>query len=225
MEYHLCQGGKAIILLDGLPSVPHQKEVMTRFSRLGYSVFFPRYKGTWESKGNFLEKTPAFEIDQLIYSLKKGITLDGKKEIFKEINILSTSFGGAVALCLENKKLIHKCICLSPVYSFLKIEEMNSIGKYLEEYFSGSYRFSSDNWRNLTSGKILNPSSFKKKYSSKYLMIGGEDDKTINFEDLKKFSVLKNIKVAKIATKGHLNFSDLKDNFFDIVIEFLTNDV
>ena len=43
-----------IILLDGLPSNPLSKnQLMQKLAEYNYDVFFPRYEGTWESKGDF----------------------------------------------------------------------------------------------------------------------------------------------------------------------------
>ncbi len=40
---------KVVILADGMPSVPSKKSVLEYFSKKGFWVFHPRYRGAWES--------------------------------------------------------------------------------------------------------------------------------------------------------------------------------
>lgn len=79
----------AIILLDGLPSNPSSKDnLMQELSDRGYDVFFPRYEGTWESKGIFLERIPSETIIEFIEMLKAGKNIEDKKEQINKIFLL-----------------------------------------------------------------------------------------------------------------------------------------
>src|SRR3989338_5923132 len=64
--------GKAIILCDGCPSLPNKKLLAEFFARKGYWVFHMRYRGTWESAGEFLKKSPALAVDDVILGMQKG---------------------------------------------------------------------------------------------------------------------------------------------------------
>ena len=44
---------RAVIICDGAPSVPSKSTLAGFFARKGYWVFHMRYRGTWESSGEF----------------------------------------------------------------------------------------------------------------------------------------------------------------------------
>jgi hypothetical protein len=49
---------RVIILCDGMPSIP-RKQLLSEFLAVkGFWVIYPRYRGTWESDGQFLERSP-----------------------------------------------------------------------------------------------------------------------------------------------------------------------
>jgi hypothetical protein len=49
---------KLIILCDGMPSIPRKPQLSEFLSRKGFWVIYPRYRGAWESTGEFLAKSP-----------------------------------------------------------------------------------------------------------------------------------------------------------------------
>src|SRR5438309_797536 len=57
---------KAIILCSGMPTMPSKKRLMNFLADQGYWVFFPRYRGTWESGGEFLKASPAKDINDVV---------------------------------------------------------------------------------------------------------------------------------------------------------------
>src|SRR5579884_2912321 len=63
---------KVIILCDGMPSVPSKQPLAEFLARHGYWVFYPRWRGAWESDGTFLEKSPAEDIADVISGIEKG---------------------------------------------------------------------------------------------------------------------------------------------------------
>ena len=96
----------------GLPSNPSSKgQLMQELSGHGYDVFFPRYEGTWESKGTFLERTPSEAIIEFIKILKKGISTGNKEYLAGKIFLLGASFGGGVALDIATKYTVDN-ICV-----------------------------------------------------------------------------------------------------------------
>ena len=64
---------KVIILCDGMPSTPRKQPLMQFLSLKGYWVFYPRYRGAWESDGQFLEKSPHEDILDIVSELPKGV--------------------------------------------------------------------------------------------------------------------------------------------------------
>src|SRR3989344_7029796 len=63
---------KVIILCSGMPSVPAKTDLMEFFAKKNYWVFYPRYRGTWESGGGFLKGLPHKEILEIISQLPRG---------------------------------------------------------------------------------------------------------------------------------------------------------
>jgi len=56
-----------------MPSIPSKQPLMEFLSRNGYWVIYPRYRGAWESAGQFLEKSPHEDILDIIADLPKEI--------------------------------------------------------------------------------------------------------------------------------------------------------
>jgi dipeptidyl aminopeptidase/acylaminoacyl peptidase len=57
---------KVIILCDGMPGMPRKQALMEFLAAKGYWVFYPRYRGSWESGGKFLQKSPERDILDVI---------------------------------------------------------------------------------------------------------------------------------------------------------------
>src|SRR5947209_18180919 len=64
---------RVIILCDGMPSVPRKQPLMQFLSAKGYWVFYPRYRGAWESGGQFLDRSPHEDILDVVAELPKGV--------------------------------------------------------------------------------------------------------------------------------------------------------
>src|SRR5690348_13858549 len=64
---------KVIILCDGMPSIPRKQPLVEFLSGKGYWVFYPRWRGAWESGGQFLENPPHYDIFDIVSELPKGI--------------------------------------------------------------------------------------------------------------------------------------------------------
>ncbi|HEV2174645.1 MAG TPA: hypothetical protein VGR71_13805, partial [Nitrospira sp.] len=48
---------KLIILCDGMPSIPRKQSLSKFLASKGFWVIYPRYRGAWESGGEFLRKS------------------------------------------------------------------------------------------------------------------------------------------------------------------------
>ena len=95
---------KAIILCDGMPSVPTKQPLAEFLARRGYWVFYPRWRGAWESGGRFLEKSPVEDVADVITGISKGVIRENAfGQVFKpspdEIFVIGGSFGGATSTC------------------------------------------------------------------------------------------------------------------------------
>src|SRR5437868_13149385 len=64
---------RVIILCDGMPSIPRKQDLAEFLANKGYWVFYPRYRGAWESGGKFLERSPHEDILEVVDALSKDI--------------------------------------------------------------------------------------------------------------------------------------------------------
>ena|ERR1700690_2779014 len=64
---------KVIILCDGMPSIPSKQPLVKFLAAKGYWVFYPRWRGAWESGGQFLAKSPHLDILDVIDELPRGV--------------------------------------------------------------------------------------------------------------------------------------------------------
>src|ERR1039458_6587023 len=62
---------RAIVLCDGMPSIPRKQPLAEFLSGKGYWVFYPRYRGAWESGGEFLARSPHLDILDVIGGLAR----------------------------------------------------------------------------------------------------------------------------------------------------------
>jgi predicted alpha/beta hydrolase len=98
---HKVKQDKVIILCDGMPGMPTKQGLARFLSEKGYWVIYPRYRGSWESGGQFLKKSPHLDISDIIDELPKGLKENTFGKKFKlspsEIFVIGGSFGGAAA--------------------------------------------------------------------------------------------------------------------------------
>ena len=93
--------GRVIILCDGMPSIPRKQPLAEFLSAKGYWVFYPRYRGAWESGGEFLERSPHLDILDVIDGVQREFRELAFGRRFRvradEVFVIGGSFGGTVA--------------------------------------------------------------------------------------------------------------------------------
>ena len=207
--------GKAFIIVDGCPSVPSKHLLGEFLARKGYWVFHPRYRGSWESKGEFLKYSPEEDVRIVALSLNLGF-----KNIYddvtylldiKEINVIGASFGGASAILASRYPEINKVFAFAPVtdwaYSgkYGKGESFNDFKRQLSEGFGDAYRFPDKNLKKLLTGKFFNPTAHMKEFDGgKIFLAHAKDDTVISYQQTISFAKLLGIKPLILAKGGHL---------------------
>lgn len=211
---------RVIILCDGMPSSPRKQPLCEFLSRKGYWVFYPRYRGTWESDGVFLGKSPHEDILDVIDELPKGITevTFGKKFAVKpdEIFVIGGSFGGAAAVLASLDPRVNKVIANSPVvdWSILahsqKRETSNkSYVEYVREAFGNGYRITEKNWSKLRSRTFYNPAHHANEISpAKVTIFHAKDDPYVPWHSVERFARRTGVKLNLFARGGHLSTQD-----------------
>jgi len=208
---------KAIILCDGMPSIPRKQPLAEFLSRKGYWVFYPRYRGTWESGGEFLEKSPHEDILDVIGGLSKefrelafGLRFRVRVD---ELFVIGGSFGGAAAILASLDPRVKKVVANCPVVDWAilppseKAETSNvSYSAYIREAFGNGYRLSDKNWKKLHGGKFYNPAYYARDVTaSKVMMFHAQDDPYVSYRSVKKFAALTGARLKLLRRGGHLS--------------------
>lgn len=223
---------RVIILCDGMPSVPRKQPLAAFLANQGYWVFYPRYRGAWESGGQFLRHSPHEDILHVINELPEGITelAFGKRYRLKpdEIFVVGGSFGGAVALLASLDPRVNKVVANCPVvdWSILpeeeKLETSNpSYAAYIREAFGAAYRLSDRNWKKLRTGTFFNPAHHINELTpSKIMMFHALDDPYIPYRMVKDFAETTGIKLKSMRRGGHIGTEYVVQKYWRTIRQF-----
>jgi alpha-beta hydrolase superfamily lysophospholipase len=150
----------AIILCDGMPSIPRKQALVEYLAGKGYWVFYPRWRGAWESSGQFLERSPHEDILDVVDELPKQIKELAFGRTFhclpRKIFVIGGSFGGAASILCSLDERITKTVANCPVvdWAILRTEQKKetsnpSYPAYIRAAFGNAYRLSARNWNKL----------------------------------------------------------------------------
>lgn len=222
---------KVIILCGGMPSYPGKKDDLVEFFvKKGYWVFIPRYRGSWESGGIFLDKSPEHDIIDLIDELPRGFTEFFGGKTFKlkptHVYLFGNSFGGPAAILASKDPRVTKAIALSPVIDWTfpsKVEPMDWMFGFIEQAFGNGYRMERNTWDRLARGEFYNPATETEGLDpAKLLIFHAKDDKVVSYKPLVTF--LKKVPAEHyLFPKGdHLSSSSfMHPKFYKIIAKFL----
>ncbi|HXH49017.1 MAG TPA: alpha/beta fold hydrolase [Terriglobia bacterium] len=224
---------KIIILCDGMPSVPTKQPLAEFLARRGYWVFYPRWRGAWESGGNFLERSPVEDIADVITGIRKGrIRESAFGQEFRvnpdSILVIGGSFGGAAAILSSLDRRVKKVIANCPVvdWSMLREEQEKetsnkSYPAYIREAFGNGYRLTDSNWNKLLRGDFYNPAHhIKELTAAKIMMFHAKDDPYIPWKQVDGFARRAGIKLNLLARGGHLSTSKTVQKFWPRIKRF-----
>ncbi|MBV9435246.1 MAG: hypothetical protein JOZ44_04300, partial [Acidobacteria bacterium] len=90
---------RVVVLCDGMPSIPRKQPLAEFLSGKGYWVFYPRYRGAWESGGEFLARSPHEDILEVVEALDREFVESAFGKRFRvraqQVFVIGGSFGGA----------------------------------------------------------------------------------------------------------------------------------
>lgn len=204
-----------IIFAPGMPSSPSQGLLMETWARRGYWVIFPRYRGTWESSGKFLEKSPHEDIREVIDGLTKPLVSlwDGKKFFChpKHMSIFASSFGGPAGLLNSKDPRVSAVIAFSPMVDWRvksKREPLEHMGKFLQSAYGEAFRFVPDAWQKLQRGNFYNPATEVQNIEgSKVLIIHAQDDDVIAIAPVRAFAKATGSTYIALKKGGHFGLA------------------
>ena len=226
---------RVIILCDGMPGIPRKKPLVQFLSQKGYWVFYPRYRGTWESDGEFLARSPHEDVLDVISGLAKPIRelAFGRKFVVDadEIFVVGGSFGGAVALLCSLDRRVKRVVANCPVvdWSILRESEKAETSKpyatYLREAFGNAYRMKARNWNKLYDGKFFNPQYHASEFDpAKVSMFHAKDDPNVPSWSVETFAKQTGVKLKLLARGGHLKTEWVVQKYWREIERFLKAD-
>ena len=223
---------RVIILCDGMPGIPRKQQLMEFLAAEGYWVFYPRYRGSWESDGKFLERSPHLDVLDVIDELPKGVRelAFGKRFALKpdEIFVIGGSFGGAAAILASLDDRVKKVIANCPVVDWAilateeRLETSNpSYAAYIRDAFGNGYSLSDSNWRKLHGGKLYNPAYHADEIDpAKIMMFHAKDDPYVPYKSVKKFADSTGVKLNLFARGGHLSTEMIVQKYWERIKKF-----
>ena len=211
-------GNRVIILCSGMPSYPSAKDLMFYLSSLGYYVFLPRYRGSWESEGKMFASSPHLDVIKVIDGLSTGFfdLWSGKKFriVSPKVFLIGSSFGGAAVILASLDKRVKKAVALSPVIDWRKEgeeEPLEFLAKFTAQAFGQGYRIDRRGWDKIKSGKFFNPIQVVSRIDGKKIkIIQARDDKVVPFLPAQQFARLSGCDLLLRRQGGHLGLSSIK---------------
>src|SRR6266568_2465038 len=110
---------KVVVLCDGMPSIPRKQPLSEFLAAKGFWVIYPRYRGAWESGGEFLEKSPHRDILDILDELPTELEEIAFGRRFRlapdQVFVIGGSFGGAAAILLSLDPRVKRVVANCPV--------------------------------------------------------------------------------------------------------------
>jgi pimeloyl-ACP methyl ester carboxylesterase len=208
---------KLIILCDGMPSIPRKQPLAEFLAAKGFWVIYPRYRGAWESSGQFLAKSPHEDILDIIDDLPREIEEVAFGRRFRlspdQIFVIGGSFGGAAAILASLDPRVRRAVANCPVVNWriLDLSEKTETSKegyaeYIREAFGNGYRLSDANWKKLRSGTFYSPWHRRTEITaSKLMLFHAKDDPHVPYEGSEKFAEITGVTLKSLERGGHVS--------------------
>lgn len=212
---------KVVILCKGMPGSPNVTELLVRFSRLGYWAFGPRYRGSWESGGSFLRRSPHEDILDIIHQLPRGFQGVGytKPTTWRVkpsvVHIVAGSFGGPAGLLASVDPAVTSVVAISPVVDWQapsKTEPLPVFKRITQSGFGGAYRFTDRDWAKLATGRFYSPMFHSRSIDGrKIFIIHAKDDDVVRWNEVEQFAKQTGAKFLLLPRGGHLSMRGLDE--------------
>jgi esterase/lipase len=227
------KAGRVLILLGGAPSMPSKPEVLNFWASKGYTCILPRFRGTWESDGEFLKYSPHLDVLDIVNEISErgwGGALDlytGELVKIKvsSIYIIGGSFGGTAALLCSGHKKVKKVVALAPGIDWLydSIDEPFSVFKtYTRDAFGSAYRAKATSWNKLQNNSMYAPVTVAKELpGDKILILHAADDTVVSIDPVYSFVRDSGAALVEYKRGGHLGLStSRKAKYYKVIDSF-----
>lgn len=227
---------RLIIVCDGMPSIPRKQSLAEFLADKEFWVVYPRYRGAWESGGNFLEQSPHQDILDVIDELPNGFKDIAFGRRFSlspdQIFVVGGSFGGAAAILASLDSRVNKVVANCPVTDWTildrseKVETTNeNYAEYIREAFGNAYRLSDTNWEKLRSGSFYSPWHRRNEIDgSKILIFHAMDDPHVPYEGSLRFARETGVELKSVRRGGHLRTEDVVRKYWKQIKKFFDSE-
>jgi pimeloyl-ACP methyl ester carboxylesterase len=226
---------KLILLCDGMPSIPRKQPLAEFLAAKGFWVIYPRYRGAWESDGNFLQKSPHEDILDVLDELPQDVEELAFGRRFQlapdQVFVIGGSFGGAAAILLSLDDRVRRVVANCPVVDWRildrseKMETSNkNYAQYIRQAFGSAYRISDRNWSKLRSGSFYNPWHQRAKINpAKILMFHAKDDPFVPYDRTHQFAEITGVTLKTLPRGGHISTDYITRKFWPRIGKFFAS--
>lgn len=189
----------SLIYCPGLPSAPKYPHLLEHLNAEGFIGVALRYRGTWESSGCFLRRSPVEDVRSVLRMLKRGSFTElatGKRVHFNAgpISIIGSSFGGYVALEAMKRLGIERGLLLAPVIRNSEIgngeyeeEDSTWLRRFILHAFPNVYRPSRGGYERLITDAFGDGYDLRGLEGKQLLIFHSRDDTVININRSRRF--------------------------------------
>jgi hypothetical protein len=211
------RANRTVILCDGLPSVPCRGRLLDFFAKQGIWGIHIRYRGTWESDGNFLRQSPHLDVLDTVTAIEQGLKIICSDQVVhpptEQIFVAGSSFGGAAALLASADERVTGAFAISPVIDWLELGESEPaelLYKLVIEGFGQAYRCSHVDFNKLLTGKFYNPIySAPELEGSKIGIVHCVDDSVTPLSATHRFAEQTGCRLTEYKRGGHLSLNKI----------------
>ncbi len=218
------KSNKVAILCAGAPSYPGKRtDMLHYFAERGYWAFLPRYRGTWESDGVFLAKSPHLDVLAVMDGIEKGFLEFRTNETYKipkaQFYLIGGSFGGPAVILASMDARVKKAVAISPVIDWGAQEGTDESLEFMERIvpltFGNGYRGKKPVWTKLGTSDFYSPVHFAKKIDGKkVLIIHARDDTTVSCKPSADFARTTGATYIEARVGGHMGFAAITEPRF-----------
>jgi pimeloyl-ACP methyl ester carboxylesterase len=215
-----------------MPSIPRKQPLAEFLAAKGFWVIYPRYRGTWESGGEFLATSPHEDIRDILKELPSELEEIAFGRRFRlapdQVFVIGGSFGGAAAILLSLDSRVNRVVanCAVVDWSILNSAEKAETSKenyaeYIREAFGNGYRLSDANWEKLRSGIFFNPWHHRGEINpSKVLMFHAKDDPNVPYARSKRFAEITGVRLTTLKRGGHISTDYITRKYWPQIKKF-----